>query len=255
MDPWTPTSGGRKQVTFSTLAELKRHPLRARKLYRGEAESLIIPHAAKEYVDHADPPDECFFYATQASNIEGFSEHERNNAVTHAISAEIADRLYDVTFEWCEYGVDYKSYADFKMELQQIAFRAMELSFMRMEDYATWCLRNSNNRGRYLEMTAYQHLANGLLLISHALQAEPPGMTRYANNDVLMELISFASFAAHHQSTNKHDVLQRWRENVELWLAHDAYKPGISQYDLVLRTTRRAMLRAGPLSFVDLPAH
>ena len=242
-------------MTFRTLAELKRRPLRATKLYRGEAESLIIPLAAQAYVDHEDPPDECFFYATQASNVEGFYEHERNNAVTHAISAELAERLSDVTFEWTEYGVYFRSFADYKMELQKLAFRAMELSYMRMEDYATWCLRNSNNRGRYLEMTAYQHLANGLLLISHALQAEPPGKTRYANNDVLMELISFASFAAHHQSTNKHDVLQRWRENVELWLAHDAHKPGISQYDLALRTSRRALLRAGPLSFNDMPAH
>ena len=162
------------------------------------------------------------FFVTQASNIEGYYEHERKNALTHGLSRDIAARLTDVDEEWQVKWLRNNNFEDYKNELRDVSFQAINLAFERMKDYATWCLRNSNNRGRYLEMTAYQHLANCLLLLATALQAEPPRLTRYANNDVIMELVSFAAFAAHHQSTNKHDVLQRWRVNVELWLARDA---------------------------------
>ena len=51
-------------------------------------------------------------------------------------------------------------------------------------------------------------------------------------------------------SATKCDSLERWMENVELWLARYAEpKSGVSAYDIALRNTKRALFNAGPLIF------
>ena len=116
--------------------------------------------------------------------------------------------LNDVVWEWQQFGDQRSTLPDYKTQLRDITMQAMNLSITRMQDYSNWCLRNSNNPGRYIEYRAYQHLANGLMLVDIAIQEEPPGLTRYARNDVLMELLEYASFAALHNPPNKHDTLE-----------------------------------------------
>ena len=60
--------------------------------------------------------------------------------------------------------------------------------------------------------------------------------------------MDLAYFIVHPATANKADLSVRCLENVELWIAQDAEpKRGAQQCELVLRNTKRAILRADSL--------
>ena len=73
---------------------------------------------------------------------------------------------------------------------------------------------------------------------------ESQGLYCVCSNFLSSELVQYVVDNASPTLANLHNFMERWLANVELWIAHDAKKLGdLSQYQLVLRQNRNALLR------------
>jgi len=80
---------------------------------------------------------------------------------------------------------------------------------------------------------------------SRGTTSAPPPQFRYCSNAVIGDLVSFIATIFQPTALNRHDPAQRWRENVELWIARDEWKHyGQTQYALTVRNHTGAMKRA-----------
>ena len=91
---------------------------------------------------------------------------------------------------------------DFRENLKHAANEAMDAARKRFDQYAKCASVRSNNRGRYLQMKADEHIAHGLLLLAaHCDENEPEqldlGRARYCHNAVIAELVQFLWDHAH----------------------------------------------------------
>jgi hypothetical protein len=243
-------SGGQKRIHFREERELVRNPLREQLMVHGERDVMLIPEAAEPYVMRERPPHECFWYLTTQMTRPNAAAHEQKASRIHRAMEAIYAELQAAVAHYRESRKTSDDIWAFKAIVADVAGWACDVATDRATQYAMWTDRCSNNRGRMLELRAYVFLSLGLLQVAAALTDEPRGYTRYANNGVLAELVAIATSLAHPMSATKCDSLERWMENVELWLARDAEpKSGVSAYDLALRNTKRALFAAGPLSF------
>jgi len=127
--------------------------------------------------------------------------------------------------------------------MDQLAF---DIARAREDQYVSHIANNSNNHCRLLMAQAYHHLAWGLTQLASYVQAEPPAQFRYCRTAVIVELVSFIATIFQHTALNLHDPAQRWRQNVELWIARDQWKPyGQTQYALTVRNHTGALKRTG----------
>jgi len=118
--------------------------------------------------------------------------------------------------------------ADFpalKAHLKHMAQLAFDIARAREDQYVSHISNNSNNRGRLLMAQAYHHLAWGLTQLAAYVQPELPAQFRYCSNAVIVELVSFIATIFQPTALHLHDTAQLSRENVELWIARDQWKP------------------------------
>ena len=102
--------------------------------------------------------------------------------------------------------------------MAQLAFG---IARAREDKYVSHIANNSNNRGRLVMAQAYHHLSWGLTQLAAYVQPDPPEQFRYCSNAVIIELVSYVATVFEPTALNLHDPAQRWRENVELWIARD----------------------------------
>ena len=96
---------------------------------------------------------------------------------------------------------------------------AIDTAQERFQQYVRCADARSNNRGRYLQMKAQEHIAHGLMLLAaHCDENEPEqldlGRSRYCHNAVVAELVDFLWKHAQPIVTNRHDICERWCSNV-----------------------------------------
>ena len=105
----------------------------------------------------------------------------------------------------------------FRAGLLQVSQRALYIATIRLQKYMHWAYASSNNRGRMLELRAFQNLAMGLTqLAAHVVSHHPRGLHRYCSNAVIWEIADLAYFIFYPATANKADLSERWLENVEL---------------------------------------
>jgi len=98
---------------------------------------------------------------------------------------------------------------------------AFDIAGTREDQYFSHIANNSNDCGRLLIAQSYHHLAWGLTQLASYVQAEPSAQFCYCSNAVIVELVSFIVTIFQPTAINQHEPAQMWRENVELWIAHD----------------------------------
>ena len=150
---------------------------------------------------------------------------------------------------------DYGLVGLFKDDLVYLADLAHMIAHERYQQYREWTWRCSNNRARLLDLQAYEHFAQGLLIISTYLDPaershELAHEYRYCSNCVIAKLVDFAIQIVRPSCANRCDLLDRWSENAQLWVARDApVKPdprAAPQYQLIFRNNKRGLSRTNP---------
>ena len=175
---------------------------------------------------------------------------ERVNTNLHGLERLLWEDIAHSLDQFQNHVYEADAIIDFRENLKHAAHEAMDAARMRVDQYVKCASVRSNNRGRFLQLKADEHIAHGLLLLAaHCDEDEPEqfdqGRARYCHNAVIAELVQFLWDHAHPAVTNRHDITERWCSNVELWIARDHQKAhGISFYDLALRQAPRALLRA-----------
>ena len=156
--------------------------------------------------------------------------------------AKDLDHTLRVWFEWWPESTT----AALRENLANIAYDLSLLAQQRFAQYLEWTFRNSNNRGRVLQHRGLLCLADGLAqLAAHVVDDEESRGYRVVTNNVVAQIAERALLMVQPTTANLYDIADRWLENVELWLAHDAQpKHGCNAYEPILRGHRRALLRA-----------
>ena len=86
----------------------------------------------------------------------------RHNQKFHREHDELHETLADVLHEDCD-----PADADrFRAGLLEVAYRAHNIASIRLQKYVRWAYASSNNRGRMLELRAFQNLIMGLIQLA-----------------------------------------------------------------------------------------
>ena len=176
---------------------------------------------------------------------------ETRNVPLHLMQSDLHAHLYRSLSNYADDGL----VGHFKDDLGYLADLAHRIAYERYQQYRAWTWRCINNRARFLELQAYEHFAQGLLILSTHLDPaershEFAHEYRYCSNCVIAELVDFALPMVRPSCANRCDLLERWSENAQLWDARDApAKPdprAAPQYQLILRNSKRGLSRTDP---------
>ena len=243
--------------------------LRMEDVPAGEPEVLVPELAHPDFVTprRADWPDEVCYLGDVRVTPEGYRVYDATRNVTvhedqermhkeMEFASRLLNRANDV---W-----DPDLFVAAKRAMLDAARMAWEIAHVRFEQYAEFCFAQSTSRERLLILMAYEHLANGLLALATAVDPDEPRAPthphateaekrrawrwRYCGNVNIAAQLRLGCAFAHPHVANKCDLLERWWENAQLWLARDAgeRKIGISAYSLALRNMKSALSRSDP---------
>ena len=160
-----PISGYDHPIAYRDAQVRDENHLRlTRNIYRCELEAPWIPPGAQTYIDERDPPDECFWVADIALNRS--LRQERVNADLHGLERILWDSIAHSLDTFQDHVYEADAIMDFRENLKHAAHEAMDAARKRFDQYAKCASVRSNNRGRYLQLRADEHIAHGLLLLA-----------------------------------------------------------------------------------------
>lgn len=234
-----------------------------------EPEVLIPELAHPNFVtqNRADCPDEVCYLGDLRVTPDCYRVYDvTKNVTVHAYQTrmheemEFASRLMTCALEtW-----DREVFVAVKSALLDAARMLWDITRVRFEQYAEYCFEQSTFRKRLLILMAYEHLANGLLALTTAVDPDEPCAPThprateterrralrwmYCGNVCIAEQLRLGCAFAHQHVANKCDLLEGWWENAQLWIARDAGKRrvGMSAYLLALRNMKSALSCSDP---------
>ena len=176
----------------------------------------LHPNSAREHVDPIAPQQECPFCGS-VSFTGRLAHVNEANVDLYNRQNELSQFLLETAFVW----------DNLKEHLKLIAQKAFSIAQVRDDQYISHIATNFSNRGRLLTAHAYHHLAGGCTQLAEYVQEEPSTEYLYCNNAVIVDLVAFIGDIFQPSVLKLHNPAQRWRENVELWIARDQWKPYI----------------------------